>query len=137
MPALAPIVAFEHHLRADGTGYPAASRTQLNLGTSLVGIADVYDAMRSQRVYHKGFPTDRILVVLQENDGKQFDQNWCAASSSWSASIPRESRATRLRRIAVVLKAHAPDPYRPRVRILFTSDGKPIPRASRTRPVGK
>jgi len=73
MPTLAPIVAFEHHLRADGTGYPAASRTKLNLGTSLVGIADVYDAMRSQRVYHKGYPTDRILVVLQKNDGKQFD----------------------------------------------------------------
>ena len=41
----------------------------------LCGIADVYDAMRSQRVYQQAFPTDRILAVLQRNDGKQFDQN--------------------------------------------------------------
>ena len=41
----------------------------------LCGIADVYDAMRSQRVYQEAFPTDRILAVLQRNDGTQFDQN--------------------------------------------------------------
>jgi putative nucleotidyltransferase with HDIG domain len=75
MPTLAPVVAFEHHLRADGTGYPSAQRAQLNLATTLCGIADVYDAMRSQRVYQPAVPTDRILAVLQRNDGKQFDQN--------------------------------------------------------------
>jgi len=128
MPALAPIVAFEHHLRADGTGYPAASRTQLNLGTFLVGIADVYDAMRSQRVYHKGFPTDRILEVLQKNDGKQFDQNLVRRFVQLVGIYP-EGNLVRLDsgEIAVVLKAYAPDPYRPRVRILFTPKGKPIP----------
>src|SRR4029077_3775768 len=69
------VVAFEHHLRSDGTGYPlGVSRPHLNLGTMLCGIADVYDAMRSQRVYQEAFPTDRILAVLQRNDGKQFDQ---------------------------------------------------------------
>ena len=31
--------------------------------------------MRSQRVYQQAFPTDRILAVLQRNDGKQFDQH--------------------------------------------------------------
>ena len=50
MPPLAPVVAFEHHLRLDGTGYPVGvNRTALNLGTMLCSIADVYDAMRSQR----------------------------------------------------------------------------------------
>jgi len=74
MPTLAPIVAFEHHLRLDGTGYPdRVTRGQLNIATMLCGIADVYDAMRSQRAYQQAFPTDRILAVLQRNDGKQFD----------------------------------------------------------------
>ena len=41
----------------------------------LCSIADVYDAMRSQRAYQQAFPTDRILAVLQRNDGTQFDQN--------------------------------------------------------------
>jgi len=129
MPVLAPIVAFEHHLRADGTGYPAAARPSLNLGTSMVGIADVYDAMRSQRVYHKGFPTDRILNVLRHNDGRQFDQNLVRRFVQLVGIYP-EGNLVRLDtgEIAVVLKAHAPDPYRPRVRILFTSEDKPMPK---------
>ena len=57
MPTLAPIVAFEHHLRLDGTGYPnGVMRASLNLGTMLCSIADVYDAMRSQREYQQAFP---------------------------------------------------------------------------------
>ena len=77
MPILAPVVAFEHHLRLDGTGYPfgVKRRRSLNLGTMLCSIADVYDAMRSQRAYQQAFPTDRILAVLKRNDGTQFDQH--------------------------------------------------------------
>ena len=41
----------------------------------LCSIADVYDAMRSQRSYQQAFPTDRILAVLKRNDGTQFDQH--------------------------------------------------------------
>jgi hypothetical protein len=82
IPTLAPIVAFEHHLRSDGTGYPIGiSRPKLNLGTTLCGIADVFDAMRSQRVYQEAHPTDRILAVLQRNDGKQFTRTWWPSSA--------------------------------------------------------
>jgi putative nucleotidyltransferase with HDIG domain len=127
MPTLAPIVAFEHHLRADGTGYPSAQRPQLNLGTTLCGIADVYDAMRSQRVYQPAFPTDRILAVLQRNDGKQFDQNLVRRFVQLVGIYP-VGNMVRLYNgeIAVVMKAHAPDPYRPCVRILMTADEMPL-----------
>jgi putative nucleotidyltransferase with HDIG domain len=127
MPTLAPIVAFEHHLRADGTGYPAAVRPQLNLGTTLAGIADVYDAMRSQRVYQPAFPTDRILAVLQRNDGKQFDQNLVRRFVQLVGIYPA-GNLVRLDtgEIAVVLKAYAPDPYRPQVRILLDANRQPL-----------
>ena len=70
MPILAPVVAFEHHLRLDGTGYPfGVKRQSLNVGTMLCSISDIYDAMRSQRTYQQAFPTDRILAVLKRNDG--------------------------------------------------------------------
>jgi putative nucleotidyltransferase with HDIG domain len=128
MPTLAPIVAFEHHLRADGTGYPSAVRPQLNLGTTLAGIADVYDAMRSQRVYQPAFPTDRILAVLQHNDGTQFDQNLVRRFVQLVGIYPA-GNLVRLDtgEIAVVLKAYAPDPYRPQVRILLGADRQPLP----------
>jgi putative nucleotidyltransferase with HDIG domain len=75
MPTLAPVVAFEHHLRLDGSGYPeTARREQLNVATMLCSIADVYDAMRAQRTYQPSFPTDRILAVLQGPGRPQFDQ---------------------------------------------------------------
>ena len=130
IPQLAPIVAFEHHLRLDGTGYPfGVKRDTLNLGTMLCGIADVYDAMRSQRVYQEAFPTDRILAVLQRNDGKQFDQNLVRRFSQLVGIYPA-GNLVRLNtgEIAVVLKAYAPDPYRPRVRLLFDKEGVAITR---------
>ena len=130
MPALAPVVAFEHHLRLDGTGYPVGvSRGALNLGTMLCGIADVYDAMRSQRVYQEAFPTDRILAVLQRNDGKQFDQNLVRRFTQLVGIYPA-GNLVRLKsgEVAVVVKTYAPDPYRPRVRILWDARGQKVDR---------
>ncbi|MDQ3211287.1 MAG: HD-GYP domain-containing protein, partial [Acidobacteriota bacterium] len=125
MPILAPVVAFEHHLRQDGTGYPAqARRAGLNLGTMLCGISDVYDAMRSQRAYQQAFPTDRILSVLKRNDGTQFDQHLVRRFVQLLGIYP-PGNLVRLTtgEIAVVTEAHAPDPHRPRVRVLCASDG--------------
>jgi putative nucleotidyltransferase with HDIG domain len=130
IPPLAPVVAFEHHLRADGTGYPnGVTRTHLNLGTMLCGIADVYDAMRSQRIYQEAFPTDRILAVLQRNDGRQFDQHLVRRFSQLVGIYPA-GNLVRLNtgEIAVVMKTYAPDPFRPRVKVLVAADGRSLPR---------
>jgi putative nucleotidyltransferase with HDIG domain len=126
VPALAPVVAFEHHLRTDGSGYPGGvTRPALNVGTMLCSIADVYDAMRSQRTYQQSFPTDRILAVLKRNDGKQFDQHLVRRFVQLIGIYPAGT-LVRLNTgdVAVVLKVYAPDPYRPHVRILVTSEGK-------------
>ncbi len=126
MPILAPVVAFEHHLRIDGSGYPAdAKRAALNVGTMLCSISDVYDAMRSQRAYQQAFPTDRILAVLKRNDGTQFDQNLVRRFVQLLGIYP-PGNLVKLSsgELAVVTKIHAPDPYRPRVRVLFGADGR-------------
>ncbi len=126
MPVLAPVVAFEHHLRKDGTGYPAAAKREgLNLATMICGIADVYDAMRSQRAYQQAFPTDRILAVLKRNDGTQFDQHLVRRFVQLLGIYP-PGNLVRLSsgEVAVVTHVHAPDPHRPRVRVLFAADGR-------------
>jgi putative nucleotidyltransferase with HDIG domain len=125
MPILAPVVAFEHHLRVDGSGYPlGVKRAGLNVGTMLCGISDVYDAMRSQRAYQQAFPTDRILAVLKRNDGSQFDQNLVRRFVQLLGIYP-PGNLVRLGsgEVAVVTQVHAPDPHRPRVRVLFSKDG--------------
>jgi putative nucleotidyltransferase with HDIG domain len=130
MPTLAPVVAFEHHLRLDGTGYPAGvKRPALNLGTMLCSIADVYDAMRSQRRYQEAFPSDRILEVLRRNDGQQFDQHLVRRFSQLLGIYPvgnvvkLDSGET-----AIVVKVHAPDPHRPQVRVVIDPQGRRLER---------
>jgi putative nucleotidyltransferase with HDIG domain len=130
MPTLAPVVAFEHHLRLDGSGYPiGVRRATLNLGTQLCSIADVYDAMRSQRAYQESFPSDRILAVLKRNDGLQFDQNLVRRFTQLMGIYP-PGNLVRLDNgeLAVVLRIHAPDPYRPTVRVVIGADGGKLPR---------
>jgi putative nucleotidyltransferase with HDIG domain len=125
MPILAPVVAFEHHLRLDGTGYPqGARRTALNIGTMLCSIADVYDAMRSQRAYQQAFPSDRVLAVLKRHDEKEFDPHLVRRFVQLLGIYP-PGNLVKLNtgEVAVVTRVHAPDPFRPRVRVLFGRDG--------------
>jgi putative nucleotidyltransferase with HDIG domain len=125
IPALVPVVAFEHHLRMDGTGYPAAvKRPALNVGTMLCSIADVYDAMRSQRAYQQSFPSDRVLEVLKRNDGQQFDQHLVRRFAQLVGIYP-PGNAVRLDtgELAVVVRTYAPDPHRPQVRVVVDRMG--------------
>jgi putative nucleotidyltransferase with HDIG domain len=125
IPPVVPIVAFEHHLRIDGTGYPVGiKRRDLNLATQLCGIADVYDAMRSKRRYQQAMPTERILAVLQGNDGSQFDQRLVRRFVQTVGVYP-VGNLVRLDtgETAVVVKTNASDPHRPQVRVLLSADG--------------
>lgn len=124
IPSIAPVVAFEHHLRSDGTGYPiGVSRAKLNLATMLCSIADVYDAMRSQRAYQGSLPTERILEVMKRADGHQFDQHLVRRFTQLLGIYPPGTLVLLDDgSLAVVLQVHAPDPHRPRVRIIM--DGK-------------
>ncbi len=130
MPAIAPVVAFEHHLRRDGSGYPAGVRRDtLCLATTLCSISDVYDAMRSQRAYQQAFPSDRIRAVLERNDGAQFDQHLVRRFVQLIGIYPP---GTLVRvdtgEMAVVLKVYAPDPYRPKVRVVADGQGQRLER---------
>ena len=123
IPSIAPVVAFEHHLRSDGTGYPVGvSRAKLNLATMLCSIADVYDAMRSQRAYQGSLPTQRILEVMKQADGHQFDQHLVRRFTQLLGIYPPGNLVLLDDgAIAVVLQVHAPDPHRPRVRVIMDS----------------
>jgi putative nucleotidyltransferase with HDIG domain len=128
MPSMAPIVAFEHHLRLDGSGYPqGVQRTSLNLATMLCSIADVYDAMRSQRTYQQAFPNERVLAVMKQKDGQQFDQHLVRRFVQLIGIYP-PGTLVRLdsNEIAVVVRVHAPDPYRPTVRVLYDDNGSKV-----------
>ncbi len=72
--AMAREIAFCHHERWDGEGYPAGlSGEEIPLSARIVAIADVYDALASRRVYKDAFPHEKCVEMIQQESGKQFD----------------------------------------------------------------
>lgn len=66
--------ASQHHERFDGTGYPHGLKgDQISLHGQMLAIVDVYDAITSIRVYHKGMPPTEALRKLFEWSGTHFN----------------------------------------------------------------
>jgi len=126
MPALAPIVAFEHHLKQDLSGYPEkiGSRT-LNLCTMIVSIADVFDALRSNRPYREGLATARIRSIMGEQGNPAFNQTLLRRFVNLMGLFPIGT-IVRLssEEMGVVTAEHPEDPFRPQVKILFNDKGE-------------
>ena len=125
MPALAPIVAFEHHLKQDLSGYPEKiGSRKLNLCTMIVSIADVFDALRSTRPYRKAMATDRIRKIMDEKDSPAFNQPILKRFVNLMGLFP-VGTLVRLstEELAVVTAEHPTDPFRPQVQIIMDKSG--------------
>lgn len=70
----ASIVAYEHHEKWDGTGYPRGLKgEEIHIYGRITAIADVFDALGSERVYKKAWNIEKILKLFKEERGKHFD----------------------------------------------------------------
>ncbi len=70
----AAIVAYEHHEKYDGSGYPNRKKGEdIHLYGRITAIADVFDALSSDRVYKKAWELDRVLELLKSESAKHFD----------------------------------------------------------------
>ena len=68
-----PIVEL-HHENQDGTGYPYGLRgEEIPLSVRIVHVADVYDALSSERPYRKALPDEEACELLATGSGTQFD----------------------------------------------------------------
>lgn len=67
-------LAFCHHEKWDGSGYPQGlSGDQIPLSARLVAVADVYDALISERVYKSGVPHDQAVAIIFQGRASHFD----------------------------------------------------------------
>jgi len=70
----AAIVAYRHHEKWDGSGYPKGlSGKKIHIFGRITAIADVFDALGSDRVYKKAWDLERILELFREEKGRHFD----------------------------------------------------------------
>lgn len=67
-------IAMTHHERWDGTGYPnGLAGEQIPLCGRIVAVADVYDALTSQRIYKPAYSHEHAVRVIEEGSGSHFD----------------------------------------------------------------
>ena len=74
VPPVAVIVAYEHHLKYDGNGYPAMTRKRRpHIASRIISISDQFDAMRSNRPYRDAMPAEKIVAIMEQNKGTDLD----------------------------------------------------------------
>jgi HD-GYP domain-containing protein (c-di-GMP phosphodiesterase class II) len=68
-----PIV-LEHHEWFNGKGYPyGIAGEEISLHGRIFAVADVYDALISDRPYRRGMPLERVIEIIRDSSGEQFD----------------------------------------------------------------
>ena len=114
-------VAGQHHERYDGSGYPNKLKgNEISLYGRMGAIVDVYDAISSDRVYHKGMAPTAALGRLLEWSKFHFDPELVRAYVR-SVGIYPSGSLVRLEsgRLGVVMEQHQDKPMQPRVKVMF------------------
>ncbi|XQE65495.1 HD domain-containing phosphohydrolase [Pseudomonas sp. P3C3] len=67
-------IALNHHEKWDGSGYPRGiSGAEIPVEARIIAIADVFDALTSERPYKKAWPVEEAVQLLREQSGRHFD----------------------------------------------------------------
>jgi diguanylate cyclase (GGDEF)-like protein len=90
---LAASIALTHHERFDGTGYPhGRAGDAIPVEGRIAAVADVYDALTSDRVYRHAFPVETALEILRQGSGTQFDPVVLEAFLAAHGHVPTTAR---------------------------------------------
>ena len=89
-------------------------------------MCDVYDALRSNRIYREGLPSDRIKSIMTQKDSPAFNSKLLRRFINLMGLFP-VGTLVRLNtdEVAVVTHEHPSDPFRPQVKVLLDRLGAP------------
>ena len=128
VPVPAAHVAYQHHERLDGSGYPRGlAGDQLHPYGRIAAVADVFDAMCAPRTYRPSFPVHAVLAFLQENSGTLFDATAVSCLARVVAPYPLGTTVRLSTGETGVVVALVPENGRlPTVRILRDAQGRRV-----------
>ena len=70
---MARVIALQHHERWDGKGYPnGLQRDEISIYAQIVSVADVFDALTSERAYKNAWPIEKAKQEIIRQRGEQF-----------------------------------------------------------------
>ncbi len=83
---LAESIAWTHHEKVDGSGYPRGVRgDEIPIEGRIAAVADVFDALTRDRPYREAMPIERALEIMSEGRGKHFD---ASVLDAFTTSVP-------------------------------------------------
>jgi HD-GYP domain-containing protein (c-di-GMP phosphodiesterase class II) len=83
------MMVYQHHERVDGGGYPVGlTKDELHDWARLCTVADVYEALTSNRPYRSKLSSVEVLQIMQRDSGKKFDEE---ILQCWTNTIARKS----------------------------------------------
>lgn len=131
------VVALEHHLHYDLTGYPKLAYPQKpHVASMMVSICDVYDALALKRTYKKDFPPNKIYDLMMTNKGKIFDpellDKFFQGTGVWPVgAIVSLSDGS----VAVVREINEEDAFKPKVEVIAPESKKEMINLAKTKTV--
>lgn len=114
---LAAVVAYEHHIKLNGGGYPSLRYPRAcHQASNIVHVCDVFDALRTDRPYREAWPTERALGILEEGAGPEFDphlaRSFIRMMNQWESRIAYVEDGDEALPIAGTVGAdYPPDPH--------------------------
>lgn len=138
---LIPHVGFQHHERQDGSGYPRGIKGTNDIGKNEKGmihdfgavsaVADIYDAMTSDRPYRAGWPPDRVNDFIRQLSGSHLNSRVVDIFLKTVAPYPIGTGVKVITQEygnyeGVVVDVDDSVIARPKIRLLFDPDGEEI-----------
>jgi HD-GYP domain-containing protein (c-di-GMP phosphodiesterase class II) len=128
LPLRAMLMAYEHHMKIDQTGYPISARPRdPTLYGRIVAVADGFDAATTKRSYQaQPWPPDRVLKEMRDNPGRGFDPLLVKAFISMTGIYPVGSAVILDTFELAVVTARNPQPdamHQPIVQVIYDSMG--------------
>lgn len=125
---LSRIIALQHHERMDGSGYPGGHKAgELHEFTRIVAIADVYDALISDRCYRKKWSCNNAVNYLIEHAETKFDLKLVSILIKQIAIYPNGSMVRlSTNAMGIVKEQNKNFPLRPIIRVITDENGNDI-----------
>ena len=140
---MSAMVALQHHEKQDGTGYPRGLHGRKFTGTtnepntvhifgSITAVAEIYDALISDRPYRKAFPREKVIDYIRNMKDKNFNSEILGKFLDITPFYPDgtivrvSSKKYYDNYLGVVIEINDDKPDRPKIRLIYNQNGESI-----------